>query len=135
MSAACSPLPGANRASPAGSARAWDMTVLELAIFMCVFRAERAMRVEEICAVIDRWFECRLDSATTQERLRRMARAGWLTEAKGGFCSTVDGRRATRLLMNGLIRLLDNGTRLVDVALMMTVLRLTRGELDDAAAR
>jgi hypothetical protein len=33
--------------------------------------------------------------------------------------------------MNGMIRLLDQGTRLIDVALMMSVLRLSKGELDN----
>jgi len=32
--------------------------------------------------------------------------------------------------MNGLIQMLNQGTRFIDVALMMSVLRLTKGELD-----
>ena len=131
---AANPVPCPSGAASSETSCTWDMSVLELAIFMCIFRAERSMTVEETCAVIDGWFECSLDSATTRERLCRMAEAGWLHAENAGFCSTHDGRRAARPMMNGLIRLLDNGTRLVDVALMMTVLRLTRGELDDAAA-
>jgi len=37
-----------------------------------------------------------------------------------------------RHLVNGIIRMFDQGTRLIDVALMMAVLRLTREELGDA---
>jgi len=54
----------------------------------------------------------------------------WVAEESRRFRATEEGRSAARPLMNGLIRMLDQGTRLVDVALMMSVLRLSKGELD-----
>lgn len=55
----------------------------------------------------------------------------WVSEDGRRFRATEEGRRAARPLMNGMIRLLDQGTRLIDVALMMSVLRLSKGELDN----
>lgn len=39
----------------------WKMTVFELAIFMCLYRAGQPRRVEDICKVIGGWFECVVD--------------------------------------------------------------------------
>ena len=40
------------------------------------------------------------------------------------------GRRAACPHVKGIIQLLDQGTRLIDVALMLAVLRLTKEELE-----
>lgn len=109
----------------------WSMTVFELAIFMCVFRASRPPRVEEICQVIGSWFECAVDPPAASAPIENMLANHWVLEDGRCFRATEEGRRAARPLMNGMIRLLDQGTRLIDVALMMSVLRLSKGELDN----
>jgi hypothetical protein len=109
----------------------WTMTVFELAIFMCVFRARRPPRVEEICQVIGAWFECVVDPPVAAAPIENMLANRWVAEESHCFRATEEGRRAARPLMNGIIRMLDQGTRLIDVALMMSVLRLTKGELDN----
>lgn len=122
----------ANDLMSAGSpACDWSMTVFELVIFMCVFRARRPPRVEEICQVIGSWFECVVDPPAAAAPIEHMLANRWMSEDGRCFRATEEGRRAARPLMNGLIRLLDQGTRLIDVALMMSVLRLSKGELDN----
>lgn len=122
---------GNDFSTDASAGRDWDMTVCDLAIFMCVFRAPRPPRLDDICSVIGGWFECSMDASAAAASLARMLANQWVAEEGGCFRATDEGRRAARRLMNGVIRLLDQGTRLIDVALMMTVLRLTKGELDD----
>ncbi|MGX0587313.1 hypothetical protein ACUXPF_003914 [Sphingomonas sanguinis] len=109
----------------------WKMTVFELAIFLCVFRARRAARVEEICQVIGDWFECAVEPSSAAAPIEHMIANRWVAEENHGLRATEEGRTAARPLMNGIIRMLDQGTRLIDVALMMSVLRLTKGELDN----
>lgn len=111
----------------------WKMTVFELAIFMCIFRAVRPPRIEEVCHVIGGWFGCAVDPPAATAPIENMLANRWVAEE--GFCfrATEEGRRAAKPLMNGIIRMLDQGTRLIDVALMMSVLHLTRGELDNGA--
>ncbi|NIJ67230.1 hypothetical protein FHR20_004212 [Sphingomonas leidyi] len=108
----------------------WKMTVFELAIFMCVFRAGRAPGLEEICHVIGEWFECAVDPTSAAAPIEHMLANRWVAEESHCFRATEEGRSAARPLMNGIIRMLDQGTRLIDVALMMSVLRLSKGELD-----
>lgn len=116
--------------APGIPASGWQMTVFELAIFMSVLRARQPPRLEEICAVSIDWFECAIDPFEAWQSVSRMLAHGWLAEEASRLRATEQGRRVVRPLMNGVIRMLDQGTRLLDVALMMAVLRLTQGELD-----
>lgn len=112
--------------APAG----WDMTVLELAIFLCVYRAQEPPRLSDILSVIQSWFESIIVIGLVAITVQRMVKAGWLIPTGDRVHASREGREAARPLMEGLIRMLDQGTRLIDVALMMSVLRLTKGELD-----
>ncbi|BBE00176.1 hypothetical protein SAMIE_2000620 (plasmid) [Sphingobium amiense] len=109
------------------------MTVLELSIFVCAFRARTPIRASEIFAVMHGWFG---DMPADQVALLvpGMVSRGWLTPVGEAVKASEQGRRAARPLVEGIIRMLDQGTRLIDVALMMSVLRLTRGELDNGPA-
>ncbi|WP_242128565.1 hypothetical protein [Sphingobium sp. Sx8-8] len=110
----------------------WDMTAFELAIFVCVFRSHSPMQVDEICRAVGRWFECSIPREIMAETIGHMIGRGWLIKSKDRMRASVQGREVARPLMNGIIRMLDQGTRLLDVALMMSLLQLTRGELDSA---
>lgn len=114
------------------TAGAWDMTVLELAIFMSVYRATVPPRTEAIARAIGSLFERVFTPEETARPVARMVENQWLEADGDCFKATASGREAARPLMSGLIRMLDHGTRLLDVALLMTLLRLTKGELDDA---
>jgi hypothetical protein len=107
------------------------MTVLELAIFIATFRALQPIGVDRLSEILGGWFECLITPEDVTSAATNMIGQGWLAMVGGGVIATQDGRSAARRLTNGIIRMLDQGTRLLDVALMMAVLRLTKGELDD----
>ena len=110
----------------------WDMTAFELAIFVCVFRSPSPMRIDDIALRLGRWFECAVPREPFVECVGHMVGRGWLIKSGARFRASIQGRDMARPLMNGIIQMLDQGTRLLDVALMMSMLQLTRGELDSA---
>lgn len=110
----------------------WNMTAFELAIFVCVFRSPSPMLIDEIRRAVGRWFESTIPRETMAETIGHMIGRGWLIKSKDRIRASVQGREVARPLMNGIIRMLDQGTRLLDVALMMSLLQLTKGELDSA---
>lgn len=121
-----------NRPSPSGAAPcAWAMTVFELAIFMAVYRAVQPISADVLSEILGGWFECFVPREEVSDAAANMVARGWLVIVGGRLVAAEEGRRAARALMNGIVRILDQGTRLIDVALMMAVLRLTNGELDD----
>ncbi|MCY1167329.1 hypothetical protein D9M73_72900 [compost metagenome] len=124
----------ANDPPPSGDSPAcdWAMTVLELAIFIAVFRAVQPVDTDVISEILCRWFECFIAPDDIAAAAAGMVGRGWLVVVGGKLKATEDGRRVARHLVNGIIRMFDQGTRLIDVALMMAVLRLTREELGDA---
>jgi hypothetical protein len=107
-----------------------DMTVLELSIFICVFRAKTPLVAREIAERMASWFEGPGPMGEIGASVQRMIARGWLVAAEDRLRARPEGREIARLLLEGVIRMLDSGTRLIDVALMMSVLRLTKGELD-----
>ena len=115
---------------PCGTPADMDMTVFELATFMCVYRAREPMHLDEICAVLGGWFECAMPPQRFSRPIARMVARGWLIDGADTLKASKAGREIARPLLGGIIRMLDQGTRLIDVALMMSVLRLTKGELD-----
>ncbi|HEX7855081.1 MAG TPA: hypothetical protein VF503_15435 [Sphingobium sp.] len=111
--------------------RDWAMTVFELAIFICAFRAMQPIDADILSDMLGGWFECFIAPEDAAAAAANMVSRGWLVMVGGRLMAAEEGRRVARTLVNGIIRMLDQGTRLLDVALMMAVLRLTKGELDD----
>jgi hypothetical protein len=110
-----------------------QMTVIELMVFVCVYRANRPLRPREVCTILDNWTEAVIAHIDAERAIALMVGRGWLIGAGDCVKATEEGREVARPLMNGLIQMLDQGTRLIDVALMMSLLRLTKGELDRVA--
>ena len=117
--------------SGGGSPSGWNMTAFQLAIFMCSYRAKRPMRLEDLCTGLGGWFEGAIPPQDVAGPVADMVERGWLIPVADRLKASNEGREAARPLMDGIIRMLDQGTRLIDVALMMSVLRLTKGELDN----
>lgn len=109
----------------------WNMTVLQLAIFLCVHRAGAPLGLNDVCAVLGRWFDRPISLEDIGDPVAEMVRRGWLVAERGMLRATRDGRAAARPLLHGLIGMIDQGTRLIDVALLMSLLRLAKEELDD----
>lgn len=106
------------------------MTVLELTIFLIVYRAMQPVAVDGLSDTLSGWFECLIAPDDLTGAVANMVSRGWLIVVAGGLFPTEAGRLAARPLIHGIIQMLDQGTRLIDVALMMAVLRLTKWELD-----
>lgn len=119
------------RPAGVGSTCPWAMTVFELAIFLAVYRAMSPIGSDALAETLSGWFETAITGDDVTTAAAGMVGRGWLAMIGGSLMATEEGRRVSRVLANGLIRMLDQGTRLIDVALMMAVLRLTTGELDD----
>lgn len=109
---------------------AWDMTVLELASFLAVYRAKRPPQFGDLLDTLSTWFECPVPRRDLSRAVLKMGAKGWLVADGDRLRPAEAGRRAACPLINGIIRLLDQGTRLIDVALMLAVLRLTKEELE-----
>lgn len=103
-----------------------EMTVLELAIFISVHRAATPLRIEAIGECLANWFETQVSADDVAAPAARMVANHWIAVEGDCLRSCEAGRSAARVLVNGIIRMLDHGTRVLDVAL----LRLTKGELD-----
>jgi len=107
-----------------------DMTVLDLAIFLRVHRTTRPAFAGEVAATIGQWFECDVDPREIEAGFERMLEKGWLVARDPGVRPTLEGRRHGRMHLRGLVRMMDQGTKMLDVARMMSVLNLAMAELD-----
>lgn len=107
-----------------------DMSVLDLAIFLRVHRAGGGQQAGAVAATISQWFACTIDPRDVERAFPRMRQLGWLAPSGAGVRATIAGRKHGRLHLRGIVRMLDQGTRMLDVAVMMSVLKLAMTELD-----
>ncbi len=107
-----------------------DMSVLDLAIFLRIHRSGGGQQAGAVAATISQWFACPVDPRDVERAFPRMLDLGWLATSAGGVRATMAGRKHGRLHLRGIVRMLDQGTRMLDVAVMMSVLKLAMTELD-----
>lgn len=107
-----------------------DMSVLDLAIFLRVHRAGGGQQAGAVAATLSQWFACEVDPRDVEQAFPRMRDKGWLTASGAGVRATIAGRKHGRFHLRGIVRMLDQGTRMLDVAVMMSVLKLAMTELD-----
>lgn len=121
---------GANDADGPGGPCSIDMSVLDLAIFLRIHRSGRGTSAGEVSQTISRWFQCQIDPRDVEQSFPRMVDNGWLVLRETGMRATIKGRKHGRNHLKGIVRMLDQGTKMLDVARMMTVLQLAMTELD-----
>ena len=121
---------GANDADGPGGPCTIDMSVLDLAIFLRIHRSARGTSAGEVSTTISHWFQCDIDPRDVERSFPRMVDAGWLVRRESGMRATVKGRKHGRSHLRGIVRMLDQGTSMLDVARMMSVLKLAMIELD-----
>lgn len=107
-----------------------SMTVVELAVFLRVSRSAKPSSAGEVAATLGHWFDREVDPQATEATLRAMIGRGWLSVGTGGVRTARAGRHEARIALRGLIRMLDQGTRMIEVAAMTTMLKLAGFELD-----
>lgn len=108
----------------------WDMTVLEVAIFLAAYRAKHPPRFDGVLETLCTWFECAIPRRILSRAILKMGARGWLVADGDKLLPAEAGRRVACPLVSGIVRLLDQETRLIDVALILAVLRLTKEELE-----
>lgn len=106
------------------------MSVLELALFMRVFRDENPVDPGDAAATISHWFECDVSVAHVREAADAMIRRGWMTHRDGGLRAAPDGRDHARRSLHGIVAFMNRGTKVIDAALMMRMLNIARQEVD-----
>lgn len=106
------------------------MSVFELAIYMRVSRSTIAHRPGDIAVTLTHWFGCDIDPRDVEDSCRTMVARDWLVPFKGGMRATLAGRRVGALHLKGLVRMMDMGTKMLEVAHWMTWLRIAGRELD-----
>jgi len=121
---------GANDASGPGGPCSIDMSVLDLVIFLRIHRSGRGTSAGEVAQTISHWFQCDIDPHEVEQAFPRMADKGWLVRRETGMRATIMGRKHGRSHLRGIVQMLDQGTRMLDVAAMMSVLKLAMIELD-----
>jgi len=121
---------GANDVAGPGGPCSIDMSVLDLAIFLRIHRSGRGTSAGEVAQTISHWFQCDIDPREVEQSFPRMADNGWLVRRETGMRATIMGRKHGRSHLRGIVRMLDQGTRMLDVAAMMSVLKLAMIELD-----
>ena len=121
---------GANDVTGPGGPCSIDMSVLDLAIFLRIHRSGRGTSAGEVAQTISHWFQCAIDPLKVEQAFPRMADKGWLVRRETGMRATIMGRKHGRSHLRGIVRMLDQGTRMLDVAAMMSVLKLAMIELD-----
>ncbi len=121
---------GANDVDGPGGPCVIDMSVLDLAIFLRIHRSGRGTSAGEVAQTIGHWFQCDIDPREVEKSFPRMAEEGWLVRRGTGMRATIKGRKHGRSRLRGIVRMLDQDTRMLDVAAMMSVLKLAMIELD-----
>ena len=121
---------GANDVTGPGGPCSIDMSVLDLAIFLRIHRSGRGTSAGEGAQTISHWFQCEVDPHQVEQSFPRMADKGWLVRRETVMRATIKGRKHGRSHLRGIVRMLDQGTRMLDVAAMMSVLKLAMIELD-----
>lgn len=119
-----------SRAQPFGR----NMTAFELAVFVCIYRNNAPLWRDKKRKEVSLWFEHMVAPAELKACLDHMLARGWLLQRGVRLRASNEGRAIARPLMNGLIRMLDQGTRLLDVSLMLSILRLTHDQLGSPVA-
>jgi hypothetical protein len=121
---------GANDVTGPGGPCSIDMSVLDLATFLRIHRSGRGTSAGEVAQTISHWFQCAIDPHEVEQAFPRMADKGWLVRRETGMRATIKGRKHGRSHLRGIVRMLDQGTRMLDVAAMMSVLKLAMTEFD-----
>lgn len=72
----------------------WDMTVLELASFLAVYRAKRPPRFGDVLETLSTWFECPVPTRNLSRAVLKMGARGWLVADGDRLLPAEAGRRA-----------------------------------------
>lgn len=103
-----------------------DMSVMEFLVGMALCR-KGPLSGNDVARDVARWFDCPIGVAQVRSPLAALTGRGWSRFEQGLYWIGEDGIEAVRGFYVGMVRLLDGGRGLLDVAVMLSVVREFEG--------
>ena len=103
-----------------------DMSVMEFLVGMALCR-KGPLPGSEVARDVARWFDCPIGVAQVRGALSGLIGRGWARLEQGLYWIGEDGIEAVRGFYVGMVRLLDGGRGLLDVAVMLSMVREFEG--------
>ena len=99
-----------------------DMSVVEFCLGMALARRS-PQTTGELAAEISLWFDRRVRAPTLKTPLEALLGRGWVAFDAGVYCLSEAGTAALTPFTHALVRMLDGGRRLLDVAVFMSLIK------------
>ncbi len=104
-----------------------DMSVMEFFVGMALCRKGPLSRAQ-VAGDVSRWFDGPIGAADLKIPLAGLVARGWARFEAGLYWIGDDGIEAVRGFYAGMVRLLDGGRGLLDVAVMLSLVREFEGK-------
>lgn len=101
---------------------ATDMTVLEFCVGMALAR-RGSLTAREIAGEVSTWLDKPVRCRALNGQLKAMAARDWASLEAGTYTLSEAGSEALRGFYSALVRMLDGGRRLLDVAVFMSLFK------------
>ena len=99
-----------------------DMTVLEFCVGMALAR-RGSLTAREIAGEVSTWLDKPVRCRALNGQLKAMAARDWASLEAGTYTLSEAGSEALRGFYSALVRMLDGGRRLLDVAVFMSLIK------------
>jgi hypothetical protein len=99
-----------------------DMTVLEFCVGMALAR-RGSLTAREIAGEVSIWLDKPVRCRVLNGQLRAIAARGWASLEAGTYTLSEAGIEALRGFYSALVRMLDGGRRLLDIAVFMSLIK------------
>ena len=103
-----------------------DMSVMEFFVGMALCR-KGPLSDAQVAHDVSRWFDGPIGSLDLNQPLGAIVARGWARREQGLYWICEEGIEAVRGFYVGMVRLLDGGRGLLDVAVMLSVVREFEG--------
>lgn len=104
-----------------------DMTVMEFFVSMALCR-KGPLSAPQVAGDVSRWFDGPVAPSDLRVPLFTIVERGWARLEQGLYWICEEGIEAVRGFYVGMVRLLDGGRGLLDVAVMLSVVRWFEGK-------
>jgi len=101
---------------------ATDMTVLEFCVGMALAR-RGSLTAREIADEVSTWLDKPVRCRALSGQLKAISARGWASLEAGTYTLSETGTEALRGFYSALVRMLDGGRRLLDVAVFMSLIK------------
>ncbi|WP_214647788.1 hypothetical protein [Novosphingobium aerophilum] len=99
-----------------------DMSVVEFCLGMALSR-RAPQSAGELAAELSAWFDRQVRSRAIKAPLEAMLGRGWVAHGCGTYTLSETGTAALTPFTHALVRMLDGGRRLLDLAVFMSLIK------------